>query len=248
MGNLFYDPGQHRGERVKELFARIAPRYDLINDLQSFGLHRLWKRHMTSLADPRPGKVALDLCCGTGDLALALTRRGAKVVGVDFSEAMLEVALKRTDRSSESPVGSAAVSPIPSYVQSDALLIPFVDGAFDIVTVAYGLRNLADVKAGLSEMARVAKPGARLLVLDFGKPANALWRSVYFTYLKLFVPVLGRIFCGNAEAYAYILESLKHYPAQLGVAAQMREIGLVNVRVVNFLGGIMSINFAQRPI
>jgi demethylmenaquinone methyltransferase/2-methoxy-6-polyprenyl-1,4-benzoquinol methylase len=248
MANQFYDPGRDRAARVRELFARIAPRYDLVNDLQSFGLHRFWKRSVIRLAEPNPAKVALDLCCGTGDLALALARRGAKVVGLDFSERMLEVALKRNNLRQESDPGTSQGSTTPRFVQSDALLTPFPDRSFDIVTIAYGLRNLADLDAGLREMARVAKPGARLLVLDFGKPANVLWRRLYFSYLKLFVPVLGRIFCGNADAYAYILESLKHYPAQVGVAAQMRELGLVDVRVVNFLGGIMSINYAQRPL
>jgi len=248
MANQFYDPGRDRAARVRELFARIAPRYDLVNDLQSFGLHRFWKRSVIRLAEPNPAKVALDLCCGTGDLALALARRGAKVVGLDFSERMLEVALKRNNLRQESDPGTSQGSTTPRFVQSDALLTPFPDRSFDIVTIAYGLRNLADLDAGLREMARVAKPGARLLVLDFGKPANVLWRRLYFSYLKLFVPVLGRIFCGNADAYAYILESLKHYPAQVGVAARMRELGLVDVRVVNFLAGIMSINYAQRPL
>ena len=245
MANVFYETGENRGARVRELFGRIAPRYDLINDLQSFGLHRLWKRRMIALADPRPNNLALDLCCGTGDLALALARRGAKVVGIDFSEPMLKVARKRSSRREE-PQQNALSSLNPRFVNGDVLSIPFPDESFDIVTVAYGLRNLADFKAGMREMSRVAKPRARLLVLDFGKPANVLWRNLYYGYLKVFVPLLGRIFCGNAAAYAYILESLEHYPAQSGVAAQMSELGLVNIRVVNFLGGMMSINYGER--
>ena len=115
------------------------------------------------------------------------------------------------------------------------------------MTVGYGLRNLTSWERGLSEMERVAKPGARLISLDFGKPDNGAWRSVYFGYLKLFVPLLGLIFCRNASAYAYILESLKHYPAQRGVAAKMTELGLTNVQIINFLGGAMSINYAEKP-
>jgi len=244
--NPFYDPGEHRGARVKELFTRIAPRYDLINDLQSFGLHRFWKRHVIRLAEPAPGKAALDLCCGTGDLALALVQRGTKVVGLDFSDRMLDVAQTRKNNYRKSNPRSTQPQTNPGFVQGDALLTPFPDGSFDIVTISYGLRNLADFNAGLREMKRVAKPRARLLVLDFGKPSNAFWRNLYFGYLRFFVPVFGRIFCGNADAYAYILESLKHYPAQQGVAAQMRELGFTNVRIVNFLGGIMSINYAER--
>ena len=133
------------------------------------------------------------------------------------------------------------------FILGDALRLPFPDRCFHIVTVAYGLRNLADLRAGLNEMRRVAKPGARLLVLDFGKPDNPLWRGVYFAYLRLFVPVLGLVFCGSASAYSYILESLRHYPAQQGVAAQMRELGLANVQIFNFLGGVMSINYAEVP-
>jgi demethylmenaquinone methyltransferase/2-methoxy-6-polyprenyl-1,4-benzoquinol methylase len=243
--NPFYESGAARGTRVNELFSRIAPRYDLINDLQSFGLHRYWKRRVALLADPKPGKVALDLCCGTGDLALALARHGARVVGVDFTERMLEVAQRR---SLQMQAAKPEVRPTTlQFIQGDALRMPFQDQSFDLVTIAYGLRNLADLSEGLREMRRVAKPRARLLVLDFGKPGNALWRNLYFAYLRLFVPVLGRIFGGSAAAYAYILESLHYYPGQEGVAAQMRQLGLENVRVINLLGGVMGINYAELP-
>ena len=254
MANTFFDPGDQRASRVGDLFARIAPRYDLINDLQSFGLHRRWKRRVIKLARPQPGQHALDVCCGTGDLALGLARRGARVTGADFSGRMLEVAERRrlrTDRSGARPA-SLASSPTlhaPSavhYLRADAQRLPFVDSQFDIVTVGYGLRNLACWEKGLQEMRRVAKVGGRLLVLDFGKPDNAFWRSLYFSYLRLVVPLLGRVFCGNAAAYAYILESLKHYPAQHGVDAQMRELGLVNLRVINLLGGVMTINYGEK--
>jgi demethylmenaquinone methyltransferase/2-methoxy-6-polyprenyl-1,4-benzoquinol methylase len=132
------------------------------------------------------------------------------------------------------------------FLKGDATQIPFADGTFDMVTVGYGLRNLEDWAAGLREMQRVAKPGGRLLVLDFGKPENRLWRSLYFAYLRLFVPLLGWLFCRDADAYAYILESLQHYPAQQGVAARMRDLGLANVRVVNLLGGVMGINYGEK--
>ena len=124
--------------------------------------------------------------------------------------------------------------------------LPFSDNSFHIVTVGYGLRNLANWETGLREMQRVASPGGRLLVLDFGKPDNALWRGLYFGYLRLFVPWLGRIFCGNANAYAYILESLQHYPAQHAVAAKMRDLGLANLRTIGLLGGAMSINYGEK--
>jgi demethylmenaquinone methyltransferase/2-methoxy-6-polyprenyl-1,4-benzoquinol methylase len=114
------------------------------------------------------------------------------------------------------------------------------------VTVGYGLRNLTTWQRGVEEMYRVAKPGGRLIVLDFGKPPNALWRAIYFTHLRLSVPLIGLLFCGNAKAYAYILESLKHYPAQLAVAEKMHELKLANVQVINLLGGAMAINYGEK--
>lgn len=239
MGNRFYETGERRAERVNDLFAAIAPRYDLINDLQSLGLHRWWKRRLLRLAVVKPDTAALDLCCGTGDVAFALAEAGARVTGLDFSAPMLAVATGR--KASVSGAGA------PTFVQGDALHTPFPDAHFDVVTISYGLRNLASVDAGLSEMWRVLRPGGRLLVLDFGKPDNAAWRWLYFTYLRFAVPVFGRLFCRNAEAYAYILESLQHYPAQRGVDEKLRALGAGNPRIVNFLGGVMSINVAEKP-
>jgi demethylmenaquinone methyltransferase / 2-methoxy-6-polyprenyl-1,4-benzoquinol methylase len=253
MSNSFFDPGSQRATRVNDLFAAVAPRYDLINDLQSFGLHRLWKRRLVRLARVSPGERALDLCCGTGDIAFGLARRGAGVVGLDFNPAMLAVARTRASerggksRERADGAGRAGEPWNPHFLQGDAQRIPFPDNSFEIVTVGYGLRNLESWERGLGEMRRVAKPGGRLLVLDFGKPDNAVWRAVYFSYLNLGVPVLGRVFCGNAEAYAYIFESLKHYPAAGGLAAKMRELGLKNVRILNLLGGMMSIHCAEKP-
>jgi demethylmenaquinone methyltransferase/2-methoxy-6-polyprenyl-1,4-benzoquinol methylase len=245
VSNVFYAPGEARGARVNDLFGRIARRYDLINDLQSFGLHRLWKRRVVALSRVAPGVRALDLCCGTGDIALALARRGADVTGLDFSDQMLAVARARSPRpAAESP---AAGTPNPRFQQGDAQQLPFADGTFDIVTVGYGLRNLTSWERGLEEMRRVARPGARIVVLDFGKPPNALWRALYFTHLRLSVPLIGLLFCGNASAYAYILESLKHYPAQLAVAEKMRALKLDHVQITNLVGGAMAINSAEVP-
>ncbi|HEX3627718.1 MAG TPA: ubiquinone/menaquinone biosynthesis methyltransferase [Verrucomicrobiae bacterium] len=238
MSNAFYVPGEGRAEKVGDLFATIARRYDLLNDLQSFGLHRLWKRRVTALAAVKPGDRALDLCCGTGDLALALAKQGADVTGLDFSEKMLEVAAHRLEKSQGTRL---------KLMQGDAQSLPFPDNSFDAVTVGYGLRNLSNLGTGLAEMVRVARPGARIVALDFGKPANALWRSLYFAHLRCSVPLVGLLFCGRADAYAYIFESLKHYPAQWGVAEKMRELKLANVRIINLVGGAMAINFGEKP-
>ena len=249
MSNAFYDAGEQRAAKVNDLFAAIARRYDLINDLQSFGLHRLWKRRVVQLAAVQPGNRALDLCCGTGDIALAFAPAGAETTGLDFSPQMLEVAKQRSEKlevGSPKKIPQSAIRN-PQFIQGDAQQLPFPENSFDIVTVGYGLRNLTSWERGLDEMFRVAKPGARLIVLDFGKPANRFWRKIYFAHLRCSVPLIGLLFCGNASAYAYILESLKHYPAQLAVAEKMRGLKLANVRVINLLGGAMAINYGEKP-
>ena len=240
MGNEFYSPGEKRAAQVNRLFATIATRYDLINDVQSFGLHRWWKQQLVHLAEVQPGEQALDLCCGTGDIAFSLAKHGAQVTGMDFSEPMLKIAETRSDQARVAPEN-------PKFIRGDAQDTSLPDASFDIVTVGYGLRNLANIETGLREMIRVLKPGGRLLILDFGKPDNPLWRAFYFGYLRLCVPLFGLIFCGKASAYSYILESLIHFPAQRGVEAKMRELNLVNVRVKNPLGGAMGINYGEKP-
>jgi demethylmenaquinone methyltransferase/2-methoxy-6-polyprenyl-1,4-benzoquinol methylase len=248
MANLFYSPGSQRAARVQDLFARVASRYDLLNDLQSFGFHRRWKRLVVQMAQPRPGERALDLCCGTGDISFAFAHAGLPTVGLDFSEPMLEHATLRAQ--AKPYTGSAGVSPakgsVLHFFRGDAQHLPFAENSFDIVSIGYGLRNLANWETGLREMQRVAKPGGRLLILEFGKPENPLWRALYFAYLKYFVPLLGRAFCGSGTAYAYIFESLTHYRGQTAIATKMRELGLRQVRILNLLGGAMSINYGQK--
>lgn len=235
MSNRYYQTGERRAGRVQDLFGSIAKRYDLLNDLQSFGLHRLWKRKLVRLAEVGSGDETLDVCCGTGDVTLALAARGAKATGLDFSEPMLAVARRR-------PVSRGSAT----FRQGDALNLPFPDAGFAAVTISYGLRNLADMPAGLREMWRVVRPGGRLLILDFGKPNHPLWRKAYFLYLNTFVPLLGRFVSGDAEAYAYILESLRHYPAQSGVRDMLGALQPQEVREWNLLGGVMSIHRATK--
>ena len=245
--NNYYQPGTERATKVNQLFAAIAPRYDRINDLQSFGMHHRWKDRLVKLAGLKPGDHALDVCCGTGDIAERLAATGASTTGLDFTEEMLEVARARAQMSeTRKPKAEAGHGLRIQYVQGDAMSLPFEDNSFDGVTVGFGLRNLAEWQVGLREMHRVAKPGGRLLVLDFGRPDNALWRSLYFAYLRMIVPVYGKLFCGNWSAYAYILESLKAYPAQRGVERGMHELKCRDVRVIQFFGGAMSINFGVK--
>jgi demethylmenaquinone methyltransferase/2-methoxy-6-polyprenyl-1,4-benzoquinol methylase len=236
MTNKFYQPGEQRAAKVGDLFATVAARYDLINDWQSLGLHRRWKRALVDTASITPGERALDVCCGTGDLALRLERAGAEVTGVDFSDAMLTVARRRAKER-----GAGA-----RWVEGDAMSLPFPDNMFDVVTVGYGLRNLSNWEQGLAEMWRVTRPEGRLLVLDFGKPDNPLWRGIYFWYLERIVPWFGRLFCRDADTHAYILASLRDYPAQRGVAAKLEALGCRDVNTRNFLGGAMSLSSGRK--
>ncbi|MEI6341178.1 MAG: bifunctional demethylmenaquinone methyltransferase/2-methoxy-6-polyprenyl-1,4-benzoquinol methylase UbiE [Verrucomicrobiota bacterium] len=234
MASKYYVEGTKRASKVEDLFAAVAPRYDLINDIQSLGMHRLWKRQLVEAARPAPGDVALDLCCGTGDVAFALADRGAVVTGIDFSAAMLDVARRRPGR------------PSVTFVQGDAMALPVADASADVVTVAYGLRNVADIPRALAEWRRVLRPGGRLVVLEFGKPPGRAWRWFYFQYLQWVVPVFGRLFCGDADTHGYILESLLRYPGQRGIDEQLRALGFRDTRVVDLMGGAMSLNIATR--
>jgi demethylmenaquinone methyltransferase/2-methoxy-6-polyprenyl-1,4-benzoquinol methylase len=241
--NKYYAPDERRAALVGDLFAAVAPRYDLINDLQSLGLHRHWKRKLLQLASPLPGDRALDLCCGTGDITLAFARVGLLTVGLDFSQPMLSRALTRL----EAENSKNRFPHRPQFLRGDARHIPFPDNTFDVVAISYGLRNLPSLDEGIREMRRVARPGARLLILDFAKPDNPFVRAFYFGYLKWCVPLLGRFFCGDADTHGYILESLQHYAAQRGVDAKLREFGLARARIINLAAGAMSINYAEKP-
>lgn len=249
MANAYYQPGSERAAKVNQLFAAIASRYDRINDLQSFGMHHRWKDRLVTLAAIQPGDLALDVCCGTGDITERLAATGAVATGLDFTAEMLEVARARSEVAQNAESSAQNSKPQTrnlTYVQGDAMKLPFADDTFDAVTVGFGLRNLADWQVGLREMHRVAKPGGRLLVLDFGRPDNALWRTAYFAYLRMIVPVYGKVFCGNWSAYAYILESLQAYPAQRGVERAMNDLGCGEVQVIQFFGGAMSINYGVK--
>jgi demethylmenaquinone methyltransferase/2-methoxy-6-polyprenyl-1,4-benzoquinol methylase len=236
---LSYD--EERAPRVRAMFTRLAWRYDLVNDVMSFGLHRLWKRQAVVLAanGRRAGGRWLDLCCGTGDMCfLAETAAaGARFVGADFTLPMLAVARRRKLASDKSS----------AFAQADALRLPFPDGAFDAITVGYGLRNLADSAAGLAEMRRVLAPGGRAVILDFGKPDNPVAAALYQGFLRTMMPAVGLLFHGDADTYLYIPESLKRFPAQRGVAELMRRVGFVNVRYENRMLGTMGINVGEAP-
>lgn len=233
---LSYD--EERAPKVRAMFSRLAGRYDLVNDVMSFGMHRRWKRAAVRLALrglSRPVR-ALDLCCGTGDMCFLADELGAaSVVGADFTLPMLGVARRR----------AAAARHRPDFVAADALRLPFADASFDAITVGYGLRNVADPRTALAEMRRVLAPGGRAVVLDFGKPDNPVASALYLAYLKTMMPAVGWIFHGDPETYLYIPASLERYPAQRGVEEMMRQVGFGNVRYENRLLGTMGLNVGE---
>ena len=234
---LSYD--EERAPKVRAMFTRLAWRYDLVNDVMSFGLHRRWKRQTVEIALAGGRKRLLDLCCGTGDICFLAEEMGAPgVTGLDFTLPMLAVARRRKRRS-----GGRA-----RFTQGDALSLPFPEARFDAITVGYGLRNIADPEKALGEMRRVLAPGGRAVVLDFGKPDNPIAGGLYQAFLRTMMPAVGWLFHGDADTYLYIPESLKRFPAQRGVAELMRRVGFVNVRYENRLLGTMGINIGEAPV
>ena len=253
MESKFYRADEHRAEKVHELFATIARRYDLLNDIMSAGSHRRWKRRLVELAggNARAGsgkrQQVLDLCCGTGDITWLFARSGASVIGADFAEEMLRVAAARCGRESHSRSFACRekVSRL-QWIRADALRLPFPDNAFDVVSVGYGLRNLADIEKGLREILRVLRPGGKFLSLDFGKPESRAFRAVYFGYLRTVLPILGRMFCGDPDTHSYILASLQDYPAQRGIKELMETCGYGDCGFEEFCLGSMAINFGSK--
>jgi demethylmenaquinone methyltransferase/2-methoxy-6-polyprenyl-1,4-benzoquinol methylase len=243
LDNKYLSYDEQRAPKVREMFSRIAWRYDLVNDVMSFGLHRLWKRQTMAMAVPEgTARRVLDLCCGSGDLCfLAEDRGAASVVGVDFTLPMLAVARERAQNRRSREDGRRG----PQFVQADALALPFADGTFDAITISYGLRNIADLDAALREMRRVLAPGGRAVVLDFGKPDQAFVRGAYRAFLHTMMPAVGWLFHGDPETYRYIPASLERFPAQRGVERSMRGAGFANVRYENRLLGTMGINVGE---
>jgi demethylmenaquinone methyltransferase/2-methoxy-6-polyprenyl-1,4-benzoquinol methylase len=241
MTNKYLSYDGQRAPKVREMFSRLAERYDLVNDLMSFGMHRRWKRETARLAGAgRAGPPArvLDLCCGSGDLCFLSEERGSRsVTGADFTLPMLAIAARR-----KRDGGRAS-----RFVCADALALPFPDASFDALTVGYGLRNIADLPAALAEMRRVLAPGGRAAILDFGKPDHPLAAALYALYLHAVMPLMGWLFHGDADTYRYIPDSLERYPAQRGVEALMRQAGFVHARYENRLLGTMGINLGEAP-
>lgn len=220
---------------VRSLFSTIADRYDLITVLLSFGLDRGWKRRAVGLAAPAAGHRALDLACGTGDIAFALASRGAAVIGLDVTHRMLQLARAK---------GGGA--PRAAFVQGDMVSLPFPDAAFDIVTTGYGLRNVPHLTSALTEIHRVLRGGGTFVSLDFNRPEHPLVRAVYLGYLAAVGGALGWILHGDADTYRYIPASIRRYPGAAGIARMLRQAGLQEVERKAVLGGLMTIHRAKK--
>lgn len=226
-----------RALRVRRMFGRIVPRYDLLNRLMSLGMDRRWRRQAAAAARPR-GALALDVGTGTGDLALELWREGAaRVVGVDFSPEMLAVA------SAKAAARGAGVS----WALADALRLPFPAATFDCVASGFLLRNLADLPAGLAEMARVLRPGGRLVCLDITQPPAGPFGVLYRLYFHRLLPPLAGALSGDPAAYRYLSSSLQGFPDARALSALLADLGLTAVRVRLLGGGTVALHTARRP-
>ena len=225
--------------QVRSMFDRIAGRYDAMNSLMSAGLHHRWRAQTADVAALGPGASALDVCCGTGDLALELRRRVGRagtVVGLDFSAPMLELAEEK----------SAATGAEVEWIQGNALDLPFGDDTFDAATVGFGVRNVADLRQAIAEMARVVRPGGRVAILEITTPQRAPLKWFYSIWFDRIVPLLGTL-AGDREAYTYLPSSVRRFPPAHDLAALMHLTGLRDVRYVVLAGGIVAIHSGVVP-
>jgi demethylmenaquinone methyltransferase/2-methoxy-6-polyprenyl-1,4-benzoquinol methylase len=230
-------PVDEKASRVAHVFDSVATRYDVMNDLMSLGIHRLWKRLTIERSGVRPGHSVLDIAGGTGDLTLAFSRRvgpRGRVVLADINESMLRVG---RDKLIDKGVGGNV-----EYVQANAECLPFPDNTFDCITIAVGLRNVTDKAAALASMTRVLKPGGRLLVLEFSKPVNPLFSKAYDQYSFHLLPRIGELVAKDADSYRYLAESIRMHPDQKTLKTMMESAGLERVEYTNLTGGVVALH------
>ena len=223
--------------RVREVFDSVAAQYDLMNDLMSGGLHRLWKRFTIELSAVRSGQTVLDIAGGTGDLAAKFSKlvgADGKVILADINAAMLSVGRDRL-------IDRGALSNI-DVVQADAQFLPFDDNSIDCITIAFGLRNVTDKAKALRSMHRVLKPGGRVLVLEFSKPTSPLLSKVYDAYSFSALPAMGKLITDDADSYRYLAESIRKHPDQESLLEMVEDAGFVDCRYHNMTGGIVDVN------
>jgi demethylmenaquinone methyltransferase/2-methoxy-6-polyprenyl-1,4-benzoquinol methylase len=230
------------GARVREMFAGIAGRYDLLNHLLSGNIDKRWRRLVAERLQPvlaQEGARALDVACGTGDLSLVLAEAGvARVMGTDFCRPMLEIAARKAAQRGRLEI---------PFIEGDALRLPFADDAFDAVTIAFGLRNLSSVEGGLQELRRILRPQGRAAILEFSTPVVPGFRTLFQFYFNRVLPRIGGIVSGSRAAYEYLPDSVSRFPDQKRLARMMREVGFEEVEYKNLTGGIAALHLGTKP-
>lgn len=230
-------PTQDKQKFVGDVFHSVARKYDVMNDLMSLGIHRLWKRYTIEMSGVRPGHSVLDLAGGTGDLTMKFSRivgDSGRVILSDINSSMLGVG--RDKLIDHGYAGNI------EYVQANAETLPFADNSFDCITIAFGLRNVTDKQKALESMTRVLKPGGRLLVLEFSKPVNPAFERVYDRYSFSFLPVIGKLVANDADSYRYLAESIRMHPSQETLKQMMQQAGLDRVDYHNLTGGVVALH------
>jgi demethylmenaquinone methyltransferase/2-methoxy-6-polyprenyl-1,4-benzoquinol methylase len=217
---------------VASMFDGVAAKYDLTNDVLSMGQDRLWRRATTRAIDARPGERVLDIAAGTGTSSEPFADAGIEVVPADFSLGMLQVGHRRR--------------PDLAFTAADAMRLPFADGSFDVVTMAFGLRNVADPEVALREFLRVTKPGGRLVVCEFSQPVNRAFRGVYLNYLMRALPSIARRTSSNPDSYVYLAESIRAWPDQRALGQRLAAAGWQGVEWRNLTGGIVALHRATK--
>jgi demethylmenaquinone methyltransferase/2-methoxy-6-polyprenyl-1,4-benzoquinol methylase len=229
------DSAEAHARRVRDMFARISPRYDLLNHLLSANIDKRWRRRVVEKLQPLLSSEAklLDVACGTGDLSIALFEKiGARVTGVDFCRPMLELAARK--------------QPGIAFVEGDALRLPFEDAVFDAVTIAFGLRNLSSVEQGLSELRRVLKPNGWVAILEFSRPVVPGFRSFAAAYCTRLLPRIGGLISGSRSAYEYLPDSVSRFPDQETLSAMMTAAGFADVGFENLTGGVAALHTGRK--
>jgi len=227
---------------VRQTFNEIARNYDRLNTLMSMGRDQKWRKFAVRRCEVKPGASVLDACCGTGFLSMEMARAvgsQGRVIGLDFSEKMLEVAGKNVTR--------FPLAGVINFIQGNAMDLPFAENSFDGATVGWGLRNLPDLRRGIQELARVVKPGGKLVSLDMGKPTLPVFKQGYWLYFDKLVPLMGKIWSGRREAYQYLHDSAMEFPPQQELTNIFAECGLVETRYFNLLGGVVAVVEGRKP-
>ncbi|MGC1618736.1 MAG: bifunctional demethylmenaquinone methyltransferase/2-methoxy-6-polyprenyl-1,4-benzoquinol methylase UbiE [Candidatus Acidiferrum sp.] len=236
--------------KVREMFAKIAPRYDFLNHFLSFDTDRLWRKRTARLLRPilqRPDANVLDLCCGTGDLSLSLAREGqARIFGADFAHPMLVRAAGKTSSQLTNPSNGAPR--ILTFLEADALRLPFADQSFDLVTTAFGFRNLANYEAGLREIHRILKPGGTIAILEFTEPPAGLLGAIYRWYFREVLSRLGGLISGNYAAYTYLPKSVSRFFLPPELSSLMQQVGYISVNFCLWTFATVALHTAQRPL